>query len=71
MGKLSRSTSLQDTDTESIIDIRKSLTFVCESFDEIKQQNASTDRRISELMAVIKDARIDKLETQINDLEQN
>ena len=58
-----------DTEIESIVDIRKSLAFLCESFDEIKQQNASTDRRISELMAVVKekDAEIDKLESQVND----
>ena len=73
MGEPSRSASHQDTETESIIEIRKSLTFLCELFDEIKQQNASTNRRISELTAIIndKDAIIEKLESQINDLAQN
>ena len=73
MGEPSQSTSHQDTETESIIDIRTSLKKFCESFDEIKQQNASTNRRISELTAVIKDkdAIIEKLESQINDLAQN
>ena len=69
MGIASLPKSHLDTEIESIVDIRKSLTFLCESFDEIKQQNASTDRRISELMAVVKekDANIDKLESQVND----
>ena len=58
-----RSASHQDTESESIVQIGKSLTFLCESFDKIKKQNVCTDRRISELTDIIKakDARIDKL----------
>ena len=54
-------------------EIRRSLDFLCNSFDDTKKQNAATDKRISDLLEVIKtkDERISKLEAQVNDLEQN
>ena len=45
-------------------EIRHSLDFLCNSFDDIKKQNAATDKRITELLEVMKakDDRLSKLE---------
>ena len=53
--------------------IQRSLKYLCDSFDELKQYNKSTDAHITELISIIKykDERIAKLEAQVNDFEQN
>ena len=62
------------TETESeMAEIRRSLTFLCKSFDEIKERNKATNKRITELLDITKakDVRVAKLEAQVNDLDQN
>ena len=62
------------TETESeMVEKRRSLTFQCESFDETEERNKSTNKRIIELLDIVKAkyVRIAKLENQVNDLEQN
>ena len=54
------------------VEIRKSLTFLCEWFAEIKKHNASGEKRMSELMAILrkKDAKLYRLEPKINEIVQ-
>ena len=54
-------------------EIRRSLEFVCKSIEDFKEQSKSGDKKIAELLAIIKskDERISGLEEQRNELEQN
>ena len=75
---LHRGSTQGTQDTKSRIhrnrdEIRRSLKFLCDSFDELKLYDKSIDAHSTELIGIIKskDARIATLEAHVNDIEQN